>query len=399
MAVRRDASRDDREALAGGSARGLFSAMGIRGGERTILTHAIRTGIAFVRARLGGVVVVLLAIVTGGALLVALTPLGRYVARAAWEEGRILRGRRPIAVLVRDASTAPATRAKLQLVLDARAFARDSLKLPAKDAFTQFTQLKSDTLVLVLSGARKDWLEGKSWWFPVVGRVPYKGFFKVADAERAERALAADGYDTYLRPSPAFSTLGWFNDPLLSTSLGADSVDLVNTVIHELTHNRYYAKDGAVFNESFANFVGARGSERFFLARGDSASAVRAVDRWADDRLLAAYWASLYTALDSAFRSVPGDSLRGRRLEIRDSVYRVARRVLVDSVGPRFRTIPAAYAALVRLDNAALMARRIYLTDLEMFERTYEAAGRDLEAAIRRLIAEHESGVAAARPK
>ena len=334
----------------------------------------------------------LVGIVAGVAALAAVTPMGRYISRAAWEEMKILRGRRSIAALVSDPTVAPATRAKLQLVLEARAYARDSLGLPAKDAFTQFTQLESDTLVLVLSGARKDRLEGKSWWFPVVGRVPYKGFFKVDDAERAERALAADGYDTYLRPSPAFSTLGWFNDPLLSTSLGADSVDLVNTVIHELTHNRYYAKNGAVFNESFANFVGARGAERFFLARGDSVSAARSVDRWADDRLLAAYWAVLYTSLDSAFRSVPGDSLRTRRLAIRDSAYVVARRVLVDSIGPRFRTIPVAYAARVRLDNAALMARRIYLTDLEYFERTYESAGRDLEATIQRIIREHRAG-------
>lgn len=352
-----------------------------------------------VRSRLGAVALVLLAIAAGGALLVAATPMGRYIARAAWEEGRILRGRRPIARLVADSSLAPAMRAKLRLVLEARAFANDSLRLPAKEAFTQFTQLGSDTLVLVLSGARRDWLEGKSWWFPVVGRVPYKGFFKVEDAQRAERALAADGYDTYLRPAPAFSTLGWFNDPLLSTSLGADSVDLVNTVIHELTHNRYYAKDGAVFNESFANFVGARGAERFFLSRGDSVSALRAVDRWADDRLLGAYWATLYRALDSAFRSVPGDSLRARRLAIRDSVYTAARQMLVDSIGPRLRTIPPVYAARVRLDNAALMARRIYLTDLERFERDFETEGRDLERTIQRLIREHSEGADAERPK
>jgi predicted aminopeptidase len=346
------------------------------------------------KLRWGGVGLVLLAIAAGGAILLAATPLGRYLVRAAWEEGKILRGRRSIATLVRDTTVAPATRAKLQLVLEARAFANDSLRLPAKDAFTQFTQLESDTLVLVLSGARKDRLESKTWWFPVVGRVPYKGFFEPADALRAERALSEDGYDTYLRPASAFSTLGWFNDPLLSTTIGSDSVDLVNTVIHELTHNRYYAKNAAVFNESFANFVGARGAERFFLTRGDSTSARRAVDRWADDRLLAAYWAKLYTALDSAFRANAGDSLRSRRLEIRDSTYRVARQTLVDSIGPRLRTIPRVYAERVRLDNAALVARRIYLTDLERFERAFEAEGRDLEATIRRLITEHrtESG-------
>lgn len=344
-----------------------------------------------VRSRLGGVALVLLAIGAGATLLLAATPLGRYLARAAWEEGKILRGRRSIVRLAQDSTLDPATRAKLQLVLEARAFARDSLRLPAKDAFTQFTQLESDTLVLVLSGARRDRLEGKSWWFPIVGRVPYKGFFDVAAAQRAERELASDGYDTYLRPAAAFSTLGWFNDPLLSTTLVADSVDLVNTVIHELTHNRYYAKDGAVFNESFANFVGARGAERFFLARADTPSAQRAVDRWADDRLLAAFWARLYTSLDSAFTANAGEALRARRIAIRDSTYRAARRALVDSIGPRLLTIPAAYTERVRLDNAALLARRIYLTDLERFERVYEASGRDLEVAIRRLIAEHEA--------
>ena len=344
-----------------------------------------------VRARLGGVGVVLLALAAGAGLFLALTPLGRYLARAAWEEGRILRGRRPIAALARDTTLAPATREKLRLVLAARAFANDSLRLPAEEAFTQFTQLESDTLVLVLSGARRDALVAKTWWFPVVGRVPYKGFFGRDEALAAERALAAEGYDTYLRPASAFSTLGWFNDPLLSTTLAADSVDLVNTVIHELTHNRYYAKDAAVFNESFANFVGARGAERFFLARGDSASARRAVARWADDRLLAAYWARLYTSLDSAFRAHPGDSLRARRLALRDSTYAAARRTLVDSIGPRLRTIPAAYAERVRLDNAALLSRRIYLTDLEALEAVYEAEGRDLERAIARLIREHRA--------
>jgi predicted aminopeptidase len=335
---------------------------------------------------------VLLGIAAGAAVLVVATPLGRYIARAAWEEGRILRARKPIARLVRDPTVAPETRAKLSLVLEARRFAVDSLGLPAKDAFTQFTQLDRDTLVLVLSGARLDALVSKTWWFPVVGHVPYKGFFKSADAERAERALAADGYDTYLRPSPAFSTLGWFNDPLLSSSLRADSVDLVNTVIHELTHNRYFAKGEAVFNESFANFVGARGAERFFHARGDTLAARASVDRWADDRVLAGYWAQLYRELDSTFRAHPGDSLRARRLVLRDSVYGVARRVLVDSIAPLWRVIDRAYAERVRLDNAALVSRRIYLTDLEKFEAAYDSSGSDVRAAIASIITRHRAG-------
>lgn len=332
---------------------------------------------------------VLLGIAAGAAVLVVVTPLGRYLVRAAWEEGKILRGRQPITRLVADATIDPLTRAKLALVLEARRFAEDSLGLPAKDAYTQYTALERDTLVLVLSGARMDALVAKTWWFPVVGRLPYKGYFDVDAARRAELELAAEGYDTYLRPASAFSTLGWFNDPLLSSTLRADSVDLVNTVIHELTHNRYFAKGEAVFNESFANFVGARGAEWFFRTRGDTVLAEASVQRWADDRVLAAYWAQLYRSVDSAFRAHPGDSLREQRIALRDSFYVDARRVLRDSVAPLWRTIDAGYADRVRLDNAALLARRIYLTDLERFEAVYDSAGRDVRAAIEMLIETH----------
>ena len=353
------------------------------------------------KLRWGGVGLVLLGIVAVGGVLLAATPTGRYLVRAAWEEGKILRGRRSIDELVRRSRAAApgsadaldsVTLGKLQLVLQARDFARDSLGFPAKETFTQFTQIERDTLVLVLSGARQDALVAKTWWFPVVGRVPYKGFFDFDAARKAEKAVQREGYDTYLRPASAFSTLGWFNDPLLSSTLRADSVDLVNTVIHELTHNHYFAKNDVVFNESFANFVGARGAERFFLARADTFSARQSVARWADDRVLAAYWALLYRSVDSTFKAHPGDSLRARRISLRDSIYVAARRTLLDSIAPLLRTLPTAYAERVKLDNAALMGRRIYLTDLEAFEREYEESGGDLNRAVSGIVGKHRRG-------
>ena len=346
-----------------------------------------------VRMRWGGIGVFLLGLLAAGALLVVATPMGRYLARGAWAEGRILARRQSIARLAADGATPPAIRAKLQLVLQARSFAMDSLGLPANDSFTQFTQLEHDTLVLVLSGAYRDALRPVTWWFPVVGRVPYKGYFDFADARRAEQRLAAEGYDTYLRPSPAFSTLGFFNDPLLSTTLGEDSLEIVNTVLHELTHNRFYAKGEAEFNEGFASFVGARGAERFFRARGDTARARRVAERWADDLLLGAVWERTYQSLDSAFAAHPGDAARAARLAARDTVYARARALLVDSVAPRLRTIDARYAQRVRLDNAALLARRIYATGLGDFEAVYEREGGDVRKALERVIA-----LARARP-
>jgi predicted aminopeptidase len=346
-----------------------------------------------VRMRWGGMLLVLLGILAGIALIVAVTPMGRYLAHGAAAEAKILAHRQSIARMVDDSTTPPAVRAKLRLVIEARRFAVDSLGLPAKNSFTQFTQLDHDTLVLVLSGAYRDQLRSVTWWFPVVGRVPYRGYFDFDEAKKAEIELRDEGYDTYLRPSPAFSTLGFFNDPLLSTTLGDDSLEIVNTVVHELTHNRFYAKGEAVFNESFASFVGARGAERFFASRGDTSSARRTAARWHDDLLFGAVWERTFHSLDSAYRAHPGDSARAIRYAARDTVYARTRRFLVDSVGPKLQTIDPRYTAQMRLDNASLLARLIYATGLDKFEQIYASEGGDVRRALERIIREKQSGL------
>ena len=327
---------------------------------------------------------------TGLALLIAvaaylLTPTGRYLLRAGWEEAKILGRRRPIAELVNDRTIPDSTRAKLALVLAARDFAADSLGLDVDGSFTTFSQLERDTLVLVLSAAHQDRLRFRTWWFPIVGSVPYKGFFDFDAARAAARDLHADGFDAYLRPASAFSTLGWFDDPLLSTTLADDSLELANTVIHEVVHNTYYASGRAVFNESFANFVGARGAAGFFRARGQERAARETEVRWRDEMLLGRFWSGLYAEMDSAFEANPDD--RAARLAARRAIYREARLRLQRDVAPTLRTVPATYARRARLDNAALMARRIYLTDLELFEAVWHREGRNLPRTIGRVIA------------
>jgi predicted aminopeptidase len=335
--------------------------------------------------------------VIGGVFVLALgylilTPTGRYLLRAAWAEGKILRSRRRIVELVADSTTNPKIAAKLRLVLSARAFAADSIGLRANESFTTYTQLDRDTLVLVLSGAYRDRLTSYTWWFPIVGRVPYKGYFDFARARDAAKQLDRAGFDVYLRPSPAFSTLGWFNDPLLSTSLGADTLDLANTVIHELTHNTFYAPGQAVFNESFASFVGSRGSAWFFRSRGSPAAADQCDARWSDDKIMARFWAQLYKSVDSAFRAHPSDS--AARLVARDSLYARARERLVSDIGPQLKTINPRALQRLRLDNAALLAHRIYSTDLDLFDTVWATQNGDLRATIARVIQ-----LAKSRPK
>ena len=321
---------------------------------------------------------------------VAITPMGCYISRAAYEEARILSRRQSLDKLVADSTTDAATRDKLSLVLAARAFAVDSLGLKAGKSFTQYSKLRSDTLVLVLSAAYRDRLERKTWWFPVVGSFPYKGYFDFDDAKKNAAKLRAAGFDVTLGASSAFSTLGWFNDPLVSSTVAQDSITLANTIIHELLHNTFFAKGRVPFNESFASFVGGRGAEHFFRSRGDTASARRAEDDWHDDLLLGAFWARLSHEIDSVFAGLP-PSATAVRIAARDTVYARAHMRLVDSVGPALRRFPKGWAERVVLNNAVLLSRRVYAEGLDTFDAVYAAEGRNLRQSILAIIAREQA--------
>ena len=311
----------------------------------------------------------------------------RYVARAAVEEALILARRRAIAGVIRDPATDRATRGKLELVLAARDFAADSLHLRARKTYTTYSRIGRDTLVLVLTASRSDALAEVTWWYPVVGRVPYKGFFRRSLAVAEARRLERQGLDTYLRVSNAFSTLGWFNDPLLSTVVREDSADLAATVIHEILHNTVWAPGYVEFNESLAEFVGYRGAEAFFRARGDRRNADFAAARWRDEIRLA----RLYDVLAQRLGRLYASGLAAAAVrEQRDSIFRAAREELASSLGGTLETIDGRYLARRPLNNAVVIAQRLYATHLDTFDRMLAARGGDLV----RLIGDVRSGVA-----
>jgi predicted aminopeptidase len=328
---------------------------------------------------------ILLGFAAACAAFMIVTPVGRYLARAAWEEARILMRRQPIEELVRDSAVAEPALSKLRLVLDAREYAVNALGLDASASFTTFTQLDSDTLVLVLSVAYQDSLALRTWWWPIVGRVPYKGFFDVAAAQREQEKFEREGFDTELRPAAAFSTLGWFNDPLLSTTLDSDSTSLVNTVIHELLHNTLWIPDDVAFNESLASFVGHYGALAFFTARGDSAAVSRIGRGHEFDRAMGRFYASLYVRLDSVFRARPGPANREARIAGRDSIIAQARTALAAEVAPSLGITDTTWARRVRITIATLLARRVYREDPAAFEAVLVSSGGDLRNAIARI--------------
>jgi predicted aminopeptidase len=319
----------------------------------------------------------------------------RFLSRAGAEEFRILASRRPIADLVDDPRVPADRRAAFRLVLEVRDHAA-GLGLEAGGTYRQFSDVGRDTLLLVVSASPPDCLCPHTWKYPIVGRVPYKGFFDLDQARRTARELEGRGLDTWLRPAGAFSTLGWFEDPLLSTALDPDPVELAATVFHEIAHNTLYVRSATPFNESFAQLVGYRAAEAFFRARGDTLRARRAADRWHDEIRLGGYYDSLASRLDRLYRARPDSAgLVAGRAE----VAAWAREEVATFVAPAMRTMRLQPSDRP-VNNARIIAARIYRTRLDLFEAWFQREGADVRravAALRTLVDGAEADAAFAR--
>ncbi len=302
----------------------------------------------------------------------------RYLTRAGIEQTMILQKRRPIAKLLADPKVDAETKSYLGLVLAVREHAA-GLGLEAAKTYTTYTDVGRDTLLLVLSASAKDCICPRVWKYPIVGRIPYKGFFDVAMARREAARLEAQDFDIYLRPAGAYSTLGWFEDPLLSTAMVRDSVELAATVFHEIAHNTLYLKSATPFNESFAQLVGYRSAEEFFRVRGDTLLADRARDRWHDEIVLGEFYRDLLDRLETFYRGRPtGDSLQAGRV----AIGRWSREQLEGPLASRFRTFRVGRLAERPINNATLVGVRIYRTHLDWFEQWYRAHDGSVKASV-----------------
>lgn len=307
-----------------------------------------------------------------------------YVVRAGIAEVGILRARRPIPRVLADPSVDADTRAKLAWIVEARRFAAGELGFDVGEAYTQFTQLDRDTLAMVVSAAYKDRLVPKTWWFPIVGRVPYKGHFSLQGALDEQESLRADGFDTYVRPTSAFSTLGWFNDPVLSTALNTDEVEVVTTVFHELSHRHLFVPGHVTFNESFATFVGRVGATRFFCTREgggpDSVKCERASARWRDVQRFSDYLDRLIDDLELVYHD---DSLdTAEKIERREAVFSDALTRFDDEVAPALESLTFSGFRHTPLNNATLLSRFRYYSRLADFDAFLARHDRDLVAAL-----------------
>ena len=201
-------------------------------------------------------------------LAVAACASPAYYFQAVSGEMRILTQRRPIQEVLDDPATPPRTRKQLEQVLRLREFASRELLLPDNSSYRSYVDLQRPYAAWNVFAAPELSLEPKTWCFIVAGCVPYRGYFARAAAERYAATLKQKGYDVYLGGVLAFSTLGWFNDPLLNTFINRPEADLAGLLFHELAHQKLYVGGDTGFNESFATAVELEGVKRWFERHG-----------------------------------------------------------------------------------------------------------------------------------
>jgi predicted aminopeptidase len=299
-----------------------------------------------------------------------------YVMRAAYEEGKILWRREPISDYLARPGLNQDTREKLELVLAVREYARDAIKLNVGGSYSSYTYVDRPDLTYVVIAAPKTELRPYTWWFPFLGQVPYKGYFSREEAQAEVERLQAEGYDANVRAAAAFSTLGWFDDPLVNNLLRLNKVRLANVIFHELFHNTVYVKGAGAFNESAANFVGHRAAIDFFRQRNGEGSAEYrdAVRAWELEKEFADFAGGLVITLTDLYRR---DISLADKLRLREQVFTQGKAEWAERIAAgsarRYRGF------LQRpLNNAVLIHYVTYLTNLTLFESLYAAEGKSL---------------------
>ena len=217
------------------------------------------------RVLLTGVIVLAMAAAAGCSTL-------GYYAQSIHGHLAMLRAARPISELVADPSINEPLKERLQRAERIRAFATTALALPENQSYRSYADLQRPYVVWNVFATPELSLELKQWCYPVVGCAGYRGYFDRAAAEHAAEQLRAEGYEVSVTGVPAYSTLGWFADPLLNTFIGGSEGQLAGLIFHELAHQVVFVGGDTTFNESFATAVEREGVKRWLAANSDDVS-------------------------------------------------------------------------------------------------------------------------------
>lgn len=292
----------------------------------------------------------------------------------------MLGSREPIDdVLARD-DTPDDLRHKLRLVLGAREVARD-LGLDVDEQYTSFVPWPGDRIITSVVATPREQVDADPFWFPIVGKVPYKGYFDPDAAAREAERLAKQGHDTCTFAIDAYSTLGWLDDPVTEPMLDRDDGALVETIVHELVHATFYVSSQPDFNEGAAQFVGQEAAKRFY--QGDPDAVARETARIRERRLLSEQLVGFREEFRALYASVAERRARGETPDV------VAERAALEAdmrariaALPLAARDPAELAERVRLNDACLALQGTYGADLERYAARLDELDGDLVAFV-----------------
>jgi predicted aminopeptidase len=192
----------------------------------------------------------------------------KFYSQAVSGQLEIFAKSKPNAKILADPTSPPRLRQQLTAVEGMRRYASEHLSLPGASSYGTYSDLGRPHVVWVVYAAPEFSLKPKSWYYPMLGRLDYRGFFHQKDAEELATQLRQEHYEVLVGEVDAYSTLGWFHDPVLNTFVGYPDVDVAETIFHELTHHKVFRNGDTVFNESLANVVSEEGVKRWLRDQG-----------------------------------------------------------------------------------------------------------------------------------
>jgi predicted aminopeptidase len=339
--------------------------------------RAVNLAVALAVAGVGGCATVEPATTTDDDQAVAAVDPG-WLLRQGLGQLEVLLAARPIAPIIADERVAPDVRRRLAIAVAARDFARDRLGLHVTNQYRTAVFLDAPAVVYVVSAAPRDDLTPRTWSYPVVGALPYRGHFSLEDAEAEADALESDGFDVSVRPVTTYSLLGLAPDPVLSSMLWRrQELDIVETVIHELAHATIFAPGAGAFNEGLASFIGREGRRQFVRERFGQGAAV-AIRADADDRDDDA-WTRAVSALAFDLRVLFAQRSSRSQQDITDEKRRIFgrhQRHWREEVAGTLFSMRLREAQLPE-NNAALAAVGIYSLKQHLYTAAFDSCGND----------------------
>lgn len=305
-------------------------------------------------------------------LAVGLNGCSSYYAQLAAGQLDLLRQREPISVIVDDQQRDPKLRERLGRALQARRFASAALALPDNGSYRVYADIERPYVVWNVFATEAFSVAPLTHCFPIAGCVAYRGYYQQGRARGASALLQAEGYDTMVSGVQAYSTLGWFDDPLLSSMLRWDDERLAGLIFHELAHQKLYIADDTAFNESYASFVEHEGLRQWRAHRGLPSLSDAAQQQYADlsqlmletrERLAALYASGLGESAMRAAKAAEFTRLRQTYRRLRDQRWNG------DGRFDRWMAQP--------LNNASLLPFGLYDRWVPAFASLFEQAGRD----------------------